>query len=207
MGMFLAMSAVIGKSAEEVTKALEAYITENKGTIEEVQPVNEAFDLCVIGENEQNTTIVYPGNFFRWEEASEYLSKELNTSVFAFHIHDSDLWMYFFYNCGNVEDKFNPIPDYWEELTEEEVEKWKGNPEIICKFIKNISADDIKNYYKFWRSDDVQEEKAYEEDEFCFEDEWQVVDFMNKFSIIYPFEEESAFPIGRTYKITIEDEF
>lgn len=206
MGMFLAMSGVIGKNAEEVTKALEAYITKNKSTIEEVQPVNEAFDLCVIGENRKNTTIVYPEDFYMWEEASEYLSKELNTSVFAFHIHDSDLWMYIFYDCGNVEDKFNPIPDYWEELAEEEIKEWNGNPEIICQHIKNISAGDIKNYYKFWRSDDVQEEKDYEEDEFCFEDEWQVVDFMNKLSIMYPFEEENGFPIGKTYKITIDDE-
>ncbi|NMM62452.1 hypothetical protein HBE96_07060 [Clostridium sp. P21] len=207
MGLFLAISGVIGKKAEEVTKALEEYISFKKGNIEEVQPVNEAFDLCVIGENEKNTTIVYPNDFFRWEEASEYLSKVLNTSVCSFHIHDSDLWMYSFYNCGNVEDKFNPIPDYWERLSEKEIEKWKGNPEVICKFIKDISSDDIKNYYKFWRRDNVQAEKAYEEDEFAFGDEWQVVDFMNKLSIIYPFEEDNGFPIGKTYKISLRYEF
>jgi hypothetical protein len=53
MGLFLAMSGVIGKNTKEVTKALEEYTNLKKGTIEEVQPVNEAFDLCVIGGNDK----------------------------------------------------------------------------------------------------------------------------------------------------------
>lgn len=108
---------------------------------------------------------------------------------------------------AKVEDKFNPIPDYWKRISEKEMEKWQGNSEVIYKFIKDISANDIKNYYKFWRRDNVQEEKAYEEDEFGFGDDWQVVDFMNKLSIIYPFEEENGFPMGKTYKITLKDKF
>lgn len=207
MGLFLSMSGVIGKNAAEVTNALQEYININEGIIEEVQPVNEAFDLCVVGENEKNTTIVYPNDFLEWEETSEYLSKALNTSVFSFHIHDGDFWMYNFYNCGESKDKFNPIPDYWEDLPEEEIEKWKGNPQIICKFVKDISFNDIENYYKFWGRDNVKNKKAYEEDEFSFCNDWQVVDFMDKLNIIYPFEQENGLPIGKTYKITLKDKF
>jgi hypothetical protein len=33
------------------------------------------------------------------------------------------------------------------------------------------------------------------------------MDFMNKLNIIYPFEEENGFSIGKTYKITLQDKF
>ncbi|AKN31049.1 hypothetical protein Ccar_09390 [Clostridium carboxidivorans P7] len=205
MGMFLAMSGVIGKSTKEVIQALQDYTKFKKGTMEEAAVVNETFDLCVVGGNDKNTTVVYPDDFFEWDEASEYLSKVLNTSVFSFHIHDSDLWMYIFYNCGNVEDKFNPIPNYWEELSQTEIEEWRGKPEIICNFIQGVLLKDIENYYKVWDEDDFNEEKAYEEDEFGFGEDWQVVDFMDKLNIIYPFDKENGFPIGKTYKFTIQD--
>lgn len=206
MGLFLEMSGVIGKDTKEVTKALKEYTNLKKGSMEEVQPENESFDLCVIGGNDKNTTIVYPDDFLEWDEASEYLSRVLNTSVFSFHIHDGDLWMYVFYNSGNVEDQFNPVPDYWQELSSGEIEEWRGNPEIICKLVNGISVQNIKNYYKFWDEDDESEEKAYEDDEFCFGEDWQIIDFMNKLNIIYPFKDETGFPIGKTYKFVIPDE-
>lgn len=207
MGLFLEMSGVIGKNEKEVTKVLEEYTKMKKGTMVEVEPQNEAFDLCVIGGNSKNTTVVYPDDFFDWDEASEYLSRELNTSVFSLHIHDSDLWMYIFYNCGKAVDQFNPIPDYWEELSSKEMNKWKGNPKVICDFVKDVEIEDIKNYYRFWEieMDDDSEEKAYEEDESYFGDDWQIIDFMNKLSLTYPLEEETGFPIGKTYKFKVSN--
>lgn len=203
MGLFLAMSGVIGKDTKEVTKVLEEYTKIKKGSMLEVQPQNEAFDLCVIGGEGKNTTVVYPDDFFDWDEASQHISRELNTSVFSLHIHDSDLWMYIFYNCGEAVDQFNPIPDYWQEISSEEIEKWKGNPGVICNLVKDVAIDDIRNYYKFWDMLEDEEEKAYEEDEFYFGDDWQIIDFMNKFNLSYPFEEETGLPTGKTYKFTI----
>lgn len=87
------------------------------------------------------------------------------------------------------------------------MDKWKGNPKVICDFVKDVEIENIKNYYRFWEieMDDDSEEKAYEEDESYFGDDWQIIDFMNKLSLTYPLEEETGFPIGRTYKFKVSN--
>lgn len=63
----------------------------------------------------------------------------------------------------------------------------KGNAEIIAKYF-DVEAASIEKYLVHW-SEDMMDKKAYEDDEFGYED-WQMVDFMRKLGYPYEFNEE-----------------
>ena len=114
------------------------------------------------------------------------MSKELSTAAFSFHIHDSDLWMYVLYANGEIADQFNPIPNYWtEDISEEEIESWKGNAAIVLQYTTYTDLAAIENYLVRWDEEMEGEKKAYPDDTFTYED-YQVIDFMRKLGLPYP---------------------
>ena len=180
MGLFLSLSGVIGRTKDEVLTSLTNYANSVDGGLSEENLTTDNEHCCVIEEINGNTTILYPNGYIEWDASSEFISKELMTSVFSFHIHDGDLWMYILYANGIVIDQFNPIPDYWtDEISENEIQSWKGDASIITKQIPNLESKDIEKYLVRWDFDNEDEEKAYPTDEFIKED-WQLVDFMRK---------------------------
>lgn len=151
MGLFLSLSSILGKSKSEVEKTLNEYLISKSNRLE-IKTINQLNDnSCIIGEGQNGITILYPYNFMEWEEVSNFISKKLNCPTFSFHIHDGDLWMYSLYKNGNLVDKFNPIPDYWDEnISQKEIEAQKGNSKLISELINNIKAKDILNYLVRW---------------------------------------------------------
>src|SRR4051812_32565444 len=116
MGMFLALSGVVGKAHEEVLTSLTNYINSVNGGIQQEDNISpDNINCCIIETAEGNTTIFYPDGYLEWDDSSAFISSELNVAVFSLHIHDGDLWMYTLYNNGQIVDQFNPIPDYWNE--------------------------------------------------------------------------------------------
>lgn len=184
MGLFLAMSCIVGGQPEAVAQSLSAFVTERKGAFE---PANATVDereearllACPAG-----VTFVYPQDFFEWDAAAEHLSRDLHTAVFSFHIHDGDLWMFLLFVDGEEVAKFNPIPNYWEELTPEEKAKWLPKPEQITLHIPQVQPERIAPYLREWPLDGLTG-KANPEDEFEYID-WQVVDFMRQLGFQYP---------------------
>ncbi|MCM5661950.1 hypothetical protein [Galbibacter mesophilus] len=198
MGLFLSMSGVIGKTKEDVEKCLKEFAKKNGGDLLKENLDNENPNFCVINENKGNVTILYPSGFEKSEDVSKYLSEKLDCPVFFFHIHDGDLWLYFFYSSGELVDQFNPIPDYWDDnLSETEIDEQKGNPQLVAELVPNIKKENIANYYVRW---DLEAEpiKAYPQDEFTNED-WQVLDFMDKIGLKYPIS-DSGTAVGTIYK-------
>jgi hypothetical protein len=102
------------------------------------------------------------------------------------HIHDGDLWMYVLYVDGKDVDRFNPDPEYWGELSDEERRKWAGNAEVLAQYWNGIRAEDVSRYLTTWDPEDPNPLKAYPDDEFSIGSDWQVVDFMKKLGLIYP---------------------
>jgi hypothetical protein len=204
MGNFLALSGVIGKTHNEVFTSLTNYANSIGGGIQEDNTLNSDNDnCCIIEEANGNTTIFYPAGYIEWDDSSEFISRELNAAVFSLHIHDGDLWMYLLYNNGKVVDQFNPIPDYWDEnITEEEIESWRGNASVVTKYVCYIKPKDIENYLVRWNLDEEESAKAYPTDEFTKE-EWQLVDFMTKLKLPYPLDDNGN-PKGQTYKFWTE---
>ena len=200
MGNFLSLSAVVGKNEIEVVNSLKNYTKSvGGGLLKEDKITIDENNCCIVEEANNNTSIFYPYGFFERNNSSEYISKELNTTVFSLHIHDSDLWMYILFHDGHIVDKFNPIPDYWDDnLSDEEINSWKGNAQTIINYISLITIKEIDKYLVRWDLEEEEISKAYSSDKYG-KDEWQMLDFMNKIKLPYPIDEEGK-PKGQTYK-------
>ena len=202
MGLFLSMFGVVGCNQDEVVDALRAY-AESKGGLLEQEKLTKEEDHClVIPEGFGGVTILYPARFLDWEDATQHLSRQLEKPVFSFHIHDSDLWMYSLYEVGDVVDQFNPVPDYWQELDEDERIGWQGNAYEVAKRVPGLSPQDVARYLVQW-DDDIfdskERKKAYPGDRFYYGDDWQLTDFMSKLGLDYPIDDSGA-PHGDTYR-------
>jgi len=200
MGLFLGLSGVIGKSDEEVIVSLRKYVSRTGGGL-----VAETVDVdypncCIIETASGNTTVIYPGSYFEWEQPSAFISLDLKAPVFSFHIHDGDLWMYILYVDGQVVDQFNPIPDYWNDnISVAERESWKGNAEILAKYVTGLNTHDIDNYLVTWQLEEEEIPKAYPSDKYPQED-WQLIDFMEKLNLPYPLDDDVK-STGHTYRL------
>lgn len=201
MGNFIAISGIVGKKQQEVLASLTNYARSVNGGVQQEQNINsDDENCCIIEEANGNTTVFYPDGYIEWDDSSAFISKELNATVFSFHIHDGDLWMYLLYNNGQIVDQFNPVPDYWDEnLSDEEIASWKGNASTLTKYIDYIKTSDIENYLVRWDLEKEESSKAYPTDEFTKE-EWQLTDFMNKIRLPYPLDDDGN-PKGQTYKL------
>ena len=199
MGMFLSLSGIIGKTQSDVERSLTNYTKFAGGGFQKESLKNEHNNFCVIKETNGNTTIFYPSGYLEWDKSSEFISKELNAPVFSFHIHDGDLWMYVFYVNGKIVDQFNPIPDYWDEnINQEEIDSWKGNAETVEEYVPKLKSESIRKYLLRWDLD-KEGQKAYDGDQFMNED-WQIIDFMNKISLPYPLDDNGN-PLGTVYRL------
>lgn len=202
MGLFLSMSGVVGGDEESVVAALRSYAKDNDGAFEEAKLTTEDDGCLVISEGSGGVTALYPGDFFDWDNAAQYLSTRLRKPVFSFHIHDGDLWMYLLYENGEVVDQFNPVPDYWQELDDEERRAWQGDASKIARRVPRLAAEQIDKYLVLW-GDEVFEAdertKAYPTDEFYFGDDWQLVDFMRKVGLDFPVDDQGT-AHGLTYR-------
>jgi hypothetical protein len=66
--------------------------------------------------------------------ASE-LSEKLATEVFAFLVHDSDVFVYWFYRKGKLVDQFNSNPNYFGPMKSAERKKWAGQFQKLAPII------------------------------------------------------------------------
>lgn len=127
-----------------------------------------------------------------WDEVSQELSKALRKSVFSFHIHDGGFWMYRFFVDGEEGDRFNPVPEYWGDVPQEESEMWSGNASFVAKHWPDIEEKDIKNYLIHWELDDLSNpsRKAYPDDQYSIGEDSQLCDFFRSLGLIYPVDEQ-----------------
>ena len=205
MGLFISLSGVINKSQNEVADSLQRFAKSKKGNLEEADITSESANYCVISQHEGNTTILYPAYFFDWDGSSEFLSRDLATTVFSFQIHDEDFWMYTMYNKGTIVDQFLPVPEYFDENTSpEESDSWKGDATKIARHIPGIEIGSIEKYLERWDGEDETEKKAYEDDAYSYGDCWQLIDFMKKIGLVYTVDEQGN-SLGKVYCLWTHD--
>ncbi len=192
----------IDRDEDSVVRVLRAYTRYKDGSMDEAKLTTEDECCLVVSAGIVGVTVLYPGEFFGWDDAAIFLSKVLEKPVFSFHIHDGDLWMYVLYENGEAVDQFNPMPDYWQELDDDERQTWKGNAsEIACR-IPGISPEQITRYLIQWGDDVFESEerkKAYPTDDFFYGDDWQLVDFMRKLGFDFPLDDHGT-PRGVTFQ-------
>lgn len=200
MGLFLSLSGVIGKSQNNVVNCLNEFCALTGGNVVPQQLSFMDDNCCVIASPGANTSVLYPNNFLDWDNASANLSRQLQVPVFSFHIHDGDLWMYILYVNGEAVDQFNPIPDYWSELPENEADSWRGDADIVARYVPGVDKAGIANYLVRWNFDEEQPGKAYDTDTYQCED-WQLIDFMKKLNLAFPLNDDGS-ANGNTFAFT-----
>lgn len=202
MGLFLSMSGVIGSEHSLVETALREYAVSHHGEMREESLTPEDDGCLIITEDVGGVTVLQPRDFFRSEELSSYLSKELRKPVFCLHLEDSDFWMYILFDGGSAVDQFNPVPDYWGDLDGDDVAKWQGNAHEVARRVPGLSAESVSKYLTRWGGkvfESAERTKAYPDDEFCYGDDWQLVDFMKRLGLTYPIDDHGA-AFGTTYR-------
>lgn len=187
MGTFLAMSGLQGPAEADVHVALAAYAREKGMSFERSAGTTEDRNILALRSDGSKHTILYPSDFMEWDDASAALSGTLHTPTLSMHIHDGDLWMYVLYVEGEEADRFNPDPDYWgEDLSDDELESWAGDAEVLAKHWPGLKASDVERYLTRWDLDDEDPPKAYPEDRSPAGTDWQLLDFMGKLGLKYP---------------------
>jgi hypothetical protein len=199
MGLFLSLSGVIGAESDEVKKAMSSFAQNQSGGFDLTAASTNEPNIGVITRSGSNTTVMYPDGFFEWDEVSKDISEKLGKTVFSFHIHDGDLWMFVLFQSGKEIGHFNPVPEYWEKLSPQEKEKWRGDASLIAGLVPTVSADSIARYFVEWDLEDESLEKAYPDDEFNINDCWQMCDFMKKVGFAYPIGDDGSIQ-GETFR-------
>ncbi len=195
MGLFLQAAIMPGCKEQEARNIVRtvaekyscSYDEQNTENTRKYDITDLIPDQCQYEEHANGVSILFNEECIGYEYLAEAITNEFGKIILLLYIYDGDYWAYILYDNGKVMDQFNPMPDYFEEVSEEEIQKSKGNAEIIAKYF-HIEKDSIENYLVRW-SDDTMDEKAYEDDEFGYED-WQMADFMRKLGYTYEFGEE-----------------
>jgi hypothetical protein len=204
MGLFLSSSGLAGASQSEIEGALNLYATERGGLFQKAEMAFECPSaLAIVEGRDRHFTVLYPWNFFDWDDASSFLSRTFGSPVFSVHIHDEDLWMYVLFVDGEEVDQFNPIADYWsDELTDEEYALWAGDAALVARVWPGLKAEEIRNYLVRWDLDAGESGRAYPDDRHGFNDCFQLIDFMGRLGLAYPLDEQGKVR-GVTYRFEI----
>ena len=185
MGQFISMTGAVGSNCDSVRDGITDFLRSGKS-----KGRTSKKDRGTIVESVGGVTVLYPESFMCWDECTEHLSSYLAAPAFSFHIHDGDLWMYILFSNGEKADQFNPVPDYWEELSPEDKAQWKGNAQTVADLVPGLSADSIEKYLVQWDWNDPAPQRAYQDDESPAGDCWQLVDFMKKLGLKYPVDDQ-----------------
>lgn len=193
MGLFL-QTAIIPACKEEEAKNLVKTVAEKYSHPFSISAKScgmqyDIADLfpeeCKYKEFKNGTSILFNHRCVGYGDLAGAISKECGKAVLVLYIYDGDYWAYELYDNGEEIDQFDPVPDYFGEVSEKAIQKFKGNPDMIAKYF-SVNKADIEKYLIFWS--DTSDEKAYEDDEFAYSD-WQMADFMRKLGYPYEFEE------------------
>jgi len=182
MGLFLQTAIALHCKEEEVKEAIKK--------VTKSLPYEEVGDLipeeCQYKIQKDSVSILFNYECIGYERLAKAISEEVKGPVMLLYIYDGDFWGYYFYDNGIGLDRFDPMPDYFEEVSEELKQLVKGNAEVIANYFK-IEKALIEKYLIFWQCQKT-DEKAYETDEYCIGESWQMADFMQ--AIGYPYEYE-----------------
>jgi hypothetical protein len=203
MGLFLSASGVLSPDGAAVRNAIAKYVAITGGTFEPRAGTMNERNIGVMQTSGSTTTVLYPDGFSDWDDLSKFLSLELKKPVFSFHIHDGDLWMFLAFNDGKEVTCFNPIPDYWEEIDDDERQRWAGNAQAVASLVPGLDTASIERYFVPWAEDVLAaEQKSYDDDEFAIGVDWQLIDFMRRLGFVYPLDDIGN-PTGETFHLKI----
>ena len=196
MGLFLQAAVMPGCKETDARAIVKAVAEKYSCSFDELENGAGADDIiiselipdeCQYVESADGVSILFNEDCIGHDSLAKAMSKESGKTVLLLYIYDGDYWGYWLCDNGEMSDQFNPMPDYFEEVSEEVIQESKGNAQIIAEYF-HIDKASVEKYLVRW-SDETMDEKAYEDDEFGYED-WQMADFMRKLGYPYKFDEE-----------------
>ncbi len=196
MGLFLQVAIMPGCKKAEARTAVEEVAKKYSCSFDELESgdfteedliISELIpDECQYAETAAGVSILFNDDCIGYDALAKAVSEAAGKVCLLLYIYDGDYWGYELYDKGEILDRFNPMPDYFEEVSEEKIEQLKGDARIIAGQF-HVEQASIERYLVRW-SADVMDEKAYQDDEFGYED-WQMADFMRKLGYPYDFDE------------------
>lgn len=178
--------AAVAAAAEKYSCAFDAL--EGEDLAEEGIIISELIpDECQYAETQEGVSILFNDGCIGYDSLAKVLSRESGKVCLLLYIYDGDYWGYELYDHGEAVDQFNPMPDYFEDVSGEKMQKSKGDVEVVAAYF-HVEKASIEKYLVRW-SEETMDGKAYEDDEFGYED-WQMADFMRKLGYPYNFDEQ-----------------
>lgn len=189
MGMFLQNVIMLDCDESTAKAALKKAEQISDSSMLELVP-----EECKFQKFPKGVSILLNDRCCGYDPLAQLLSETTMKPVMLLYIYDDDFWGYCFYDKGEPIDLFTPLPDYFEEASDEgEHEPLKegqeeifGKSDVIASYFQ-IDEEDIKNYLISWTDkimDDF-EAKAYPDDECGQCDCWQMIDFMRRLGFPY----------------------
>jgi hypothetical protein len=120
MGASFTNYQIRGKSVPEVSEALSSLVESGAYVSPEKNGWVTVYDRSSDDQDED-----------RHKRVAAELSSTLNTAVFAFLVHDSDIAVYWLFRNGNLTDEFNSAPDYFAKVGEEVKSCVRGDTEKL----------------------------------------------------------------------------
>ena len=193
------MGGIIGPGQPAVIDALDAYASTFDGELlPEERPPDDG-DILVLSSRENRHSVLFPYDFLHWDHACGWLSGHLKCPVFSLHIHDGDFWMTTLFDGGEAITGFNPIPDYWGEISDEERGFFAGNAAVMARHVPGLDPATIERYLVDWNPKSPPQGKAYPDDKHSYGEEWQMVDLMGRLGLEYPIDVQ-GYPHGLTFR-------
>lgn len=117
----------------------------------------------------------------------EELSEKLNCTACHFSISDGDQWGYELFHKGKIVDEFFQRPEIIDGLEKKKIPSLFGKPKIFVKYWENIELSKVEKYIipnsklSFLK----RRKKAYNHDEFTYNNCWQLTDFLREIGLPY----------------------
>ena len=194
MGLFLQVAIMPGGKKADAKAAVEAVAEKYSCTfdalekgdcIDEDMIISELVpEECQYMENENGVGIFLNDGCIGYDSLAKAISKESGKACLLLYIYDGDYWGYWLYDNGEYKDQFMPMPDYFEEPSEETIRESMGDADIIAKYF-HVEKAAIERYLVRWTGE-LRHQKAYEEDEYGYGDDWQITDFMGRLGYPWP---------------------
>lgn len=183
MGLFLETAILPGCAEEQVRTALAAL--EGQDGLGQLKAAE-----CQIKAQNGGVSVLFNEYCAGYEPFARALSAQLGRLVLYLYIYDEDFWGYFCCENGEFLDEFNPMPDYFEDVSEAERQRVAGSSQLIAERFQ-VPAAEIERYLTSWSGgvlDADELPKAYDGDEFTLGDCWQMADFMARLGYPYTWE-------------------
>lgn len=181
MGLFLNVMIVPGKRQWAVAWALKQLSAGNREW--RLLPKQ-----CRYLSRKQGVMVLLNEEYSGFDGVARRCSEQLKCPVLLSYIYDGEFWGYFMFDWGREVDRFSAMPDYLEELTPQEMQRFAGRSDVIARYF-GVAPERISGYLRFWPEELFEgavESCAYEDDEFGIGTDWQMADFLK--AIGWPYE-------------------